>query len=513
MQAAWGELGISLYDAEGNMRDMNSIMGDLRREMNSGRRTQQEMNELLTTIGGSYGIMGLTALSAGQSIEDMQALMSQQADATDVADARMNTFNGTIESLAGSIETFQIEVLTPFMNDFLRPLAERAIEVVNSMTAWAQQNPETANTLIMIGAALVTVGPALMGLGIAISTVGAGIAFLASPLALVAAAATAFAVAFVTDFGGVRTFIMEQVVPAFEDFGAWFTDTLLPEVMPIFEDFGGLLGSIWDTVSPALGALAAWFLESGLPLIQQTIMEVFVPGLKLFIGVLQGIWNLVGPPLGEMLTWFTETGLPAVTQFLSETVIPLIGDFIALLAGIWQDLQQPLTALRDGVVGIFEDIIGIAGDVVQAVQDVINTIGNLDQTGEGNGGLFGSGIGPDFDPLGGIRGLFDNGGFAPPNSIAHVGAGQMGREAFMVGDEGGTFYPDFAANLAEIATGVMAGAQMAPPNLPQSGLSQPGQQVVVNIEVPLDVLRNEPGLETNGETLAQSIQDAIRRRG
>jgi len=115
--------------------------------------------------------------------------MADAASAGDVAAARMNTFEGRVDSLRGSIETLAIVALTPLMNDVLKPLAEQLTVTINGFTEWASANPELATTLgqvVIVGAAL-SLG--LIVLGTVVSAVGTGIGVLAGGVALLTSGA------------------------------------------------------------------------------------------------------------------------------------------------------------------------------------------------------------------------------------------------------------------------------------------------------------------------------------
>lgn len=198
-QAAMGELGLSMYDATGNARPFEEVIGDVDRALDA--LPLQEQNRLMYELAGSYGIVGLKALRGETSIEDMKESMAGQASAATVAAARMDTFNGRIDSLMGSVETLMITALTPLMENVLTPMAEQFTAIINKVTEWAGANPQLAGTLVAIGGALTLLGPALVGIGVAISLaapafglLAGAFAILVSPLALVAAGIAGLAV-------------------------------------------------------------------------------------------------------------------------------------------------------------------------------------------------------------------------------------------------------------------------------------------------------------------------------
>lgn len=178
-QGAWDELGLSLFDSAGNVRDLNTVIGELEAAMSL--LPMEDQIRLSRDLGGSYGIMALESLSAGQSIGEMQEMMLGQASAAEIADARMGTFNTTMDSLGGSIESLQIEIFTPFIEDVLQPMAERGIEVVNMLRDWSAQNPETASTVIKVVTAVALLSTGLITAGLAVSALGTLVGFIISP--------------------------------------------------------------------------------------------------------------------------------------------------------------------------------------------------------------------------------------------------------------------------------------------------------------------------------------------
>jgi TP901 family phage tail tape measure protein len=124
-------LGVSMYDLRGRARPLNDVINDISKAMST--MTDQERTDALTALGGSYGKLGLAALTSGDSIQGMQEKMRAAASAAEVARARMDTFQGATDSLKGSIETLAIKALTPLMENVLTPLIKNITDVVNGI--------------------------------------------------------------------------------------------------------------------------------------------------------------------------------------------------------------------------------------------------------------------------------------------------------------------------------------------------------------------------------------------
>lgn len=406
VRGAWERLGVSLFDSEGRFRDINDVLVEANAALSL--LPESEASEIITTIAGGYGMVGFNALRAGTSIAEMQDRMAGQASATDVAAARMGAFNGVIDSLRGSFETLQIEVMTPFMNDVLRPLAQHLTIIINRITEWVQANPELVSQILRVMSVLAALGPTLFAGGRMISAVGGLLTGLTSPIGMLIAAGAALYAAWETNFLGIRdflepvlawlrdalqlfitgdfvggmfggamedspivsmilrirevfetvftdilNFIQSYVVPLFETFVTWFTQELLPaigdvlvnQVFPVVESFFNFLAEAWEIVRPALENLARWFLEDALPAVMDFISGTVVPAIGEFIGFLAGIWEAVAPALLALLDWFINTGLPAIAGFIEQVWNDIILPFFNFLAAVWEQVAPALSSL------------------------------------------------------------------------------------------------------------------------------------------------------------------------
>jgi TP901 family phage tail tape measure protein len=200
---AWNELGVSMYDTQGNMKDIDIVMGELGDALDG--LPVEDQNRLMLQLAGTYGISAMKALLADGAITDMETAMDDAADTAKVADERMKGWNGANDALQGSLETLQIQVLTPFLENVLTPIVKELTNVVNKVTEWATENPELANGIILVLAGLALLIGILIPLGILISTGGAvvtGVTALATGLGAVATAA-----------GGIALPMMAAILP------------------------------------------------------------------------------------------------------------------------------------------------------------------------------------------------------------------------------------------------------------------------------------------------------------
>lgn len=411
VQEAYTKLGVSLYDTSGNVKDFNTFIKELDKALK--RLPIKQQNELMQQLGGSYGILGLSALRAQGGIDKMRKSMKDAPSAVNVANASMGTFNRALESLKGSIETLQITVLTPLMEKVLKPLVSQIVTVVNAVNDWAAKNPELASTITMLLAGLTVLGPILVAGGIALGAIGTAIGAILSPVGLLIAGVAALAAAFVTNFGGIRDFL-EPVIKSIGDlisslFGggggqngpladaanqlvnsyvvkrgdtlsaiAKQNNTTVAELAKLnnikdpnkifagqslqlpggeqqaakgpIQQFVDAIKGAWDEIEKPLSYIKAWFVDDVMPNIGAIIRDKVLPFIVDFRDTISEMWDIIKPALENVWNWFKAEALPKILEFISTQAIPKIGELIDKVRDIWKVVSPELIKFADWFV-------------------------------------------------------------------------------------------------------------------------------------------------------------------
>lgn len=113
-------LGVSLFDMQGNMRALPTIVSDL--ETSMAGLTQEQRLSTIQTLAGTFGMKAMATLlgEGAAGWDDMTQAMKDAAGAQEIAEARTNTFAGKMEALGGVVETLLIHVgneLLPVLSD------------------------------------------------------------------------------------------------------------------------------------------------------------------------------------------------------------------------------------------------------------------------------------------------------------------------------------------------------------------------------------------------------------
>ncbi|MEM6530712.1 MAG: hypothetical protein AAF653_20610, partial [Chloroflexota bacterium] len=309
------------------------------------------------------------------------------------------------------------------------------------------------------------------------------------PLGLAVAGVAAFALAWKTDFMGIRdavTGVMDTITPIIQDtiqmfriqwgraggdVGNFFTifedgSSRFGEVLSTlfgissdrmqaiglaflgardrFNDFKTVLATAWDAVSPALQQIGAWFTETALPTAMSFITDTALPAITKYFNFVAGIWILTGAALAKFGEWFTTSVLPVVIDVVNDGR-EQVGKFINLIGIIGNAVAEPMRVLKDNVLGAVQPIIDSVKDAIQALDDLQEKLTGRVSTGfnagSDIGGLLVSGQISPGDVFNAVGSQFRLPGRA---NGGRVDAGQP----YMVGERGPEpFIPDTAGTI------------------------------------------------------------------
>jgi TP901 family phage tail tape measure protein len=374
VRGMWEQLGVSMFDAEGNARNLNDIIADLNVAMEG--MSDQERTNAITTLAGTYGQMGLSALLATGGIDEMQAAMASQSDFADIATERMGTFNGAMDSLKGSIETLMITAFTPFI-EMLTPLIQQVIGVVNAFTEWVAANQAVVQPILQVMAVLIPMGPALFAIGTAISafggilsTIGAALAFIVSPIGLIIAAVVALGAAWATNFMGIQ----ETLQPIIDGIQA-FASQVVTHINGIWTAFqeGGLSNAasyVYDNIiTPLVNAVASvdWSAvgTSILNAIGTALQTLGTWATWAYDNILLPLWNNFTTAV-QSIDW-GQVGLAIINAV--GTALQLAADF-----GVWiyDNILIPLVSNAQTAIESI-DWFSVGSGIVNAIGSILKT--------------------------------------------------------------------------------------------------------------------------------------------
>ena len=240
------KLGININDATGVMRPFKDIINDL-------GEVGMSAGDAMDIFGKRAGPAMLALVSQGQgAIEKMTEAVTGTNMATEMAAMQIDTFQGSMKLLKSAFEEFQITLVQDLM-PALRPFIEQITEIIKQVSNWIKANPELAASVTKIAAAIgaicVVGGPILMAIG-AFGGLAGAIGLIISPIGLVIAAVAGLAIAWKTNFLGIRD-ITKSVI----DFVKSVFDKLVKFIIASFERLKKVIDFIKKAVA-GIGKIA-----------------------------------------------------------------------------------------------------------------------------------------------------------------------------------------------------------------------------------------------------------------
>lgn len=362
------DLGVAIYDANGNMRQADEIFLDLNTSM--AEYSDEQKNAALQTIFGS------TAMQAGSilmnaSAEDWEKLKIAAQESgggiEQAAEDFANTIEGKKAQVSSALEELKLIIGEQFgpifkevldgiiallltLGEIIQPVMEKVGEIFKELTSSVEgdgeKQKETFNGIIEL----------LNTLQGAFDLVWGFIRDNILPI--------------ITDFADS---IEENLLPIFNDIVDIINENLLPamegvkgfieeNIMPIIDQVAGIIN---EKLLPAINDWWDWFKEKMLPVFEEfwgKLEEKVVPKLEeLFEAVgeliteFEKLWDVIGPIIIPVL------------QFLYE-------NFVKVKLEIWEKLLPVLLELAKFFIDRLKGDIEKVNDTIQKMKDKWNTI-------------------------------------------------------------------------------------------------------------------------------------------
>lgn len=152
------DLGVSVYDANGNMRDMGSVMTDL--EGSLAGMTNEQRDAALATVFSGQSLKGVNAfLSQGSDKykELEKSMYGAKGAANEMADTMEDNIGGALRSMSSAIGSAMIAI-GDGMKDDIRKVAE----VIGKLAkAFSNLDPNTQKMIVRFGGLVAAIGPAI----------------------------------------------------------------------------------------------------------------------------------------------------------------------------------------------------------------------------------------------------------------------------------------------------------------------------------------------------------------
>lgn len=347
-------------------------------------------DDMLAAVEGSKGALDGTFDTMVDGVDEAKAGLKQvQVAFSDVGSVIVETFTPILLALVGALKS------ACEWFGALSPTAQRVVVVLGGIVA-------------ALGPALITIGKISQGVGAltqgfgqlaaklaggGLSGIGAALSGIALPIAGVIAAVAALALAWQTNFAGIR----EHVAAAWEAIGAIlqsikdFAVGVLAAIRAAWEaDFGGIqevvtafvatvtgvFGAVFDTISSVLTAISQ-LLQGNFSGAMETLKGLFSRLLEtvrtIFTSILTAITTVLSKVVTGIVTWgasILSSGVNAARNFLTN-----VSNFFSQLPGrIAAFLTQAISKIIAWGAQMVSNGISAASNFISNVASTISQL-------------------------------------------------------------------------------------------------------------------------------------------
>lgn len=360
---AWEKIGVSTKNADGSMRDVNSVFKDtlkgLSKITNETERDQVAMELFGKSADSLAGIIddgGAALEQYGKEAEDLGLILS--GDTLDALNETNDTIDKTKAKLGaafGQLGATAAKSLSP-MVDKLAKLIEKVSGKLKNLT------PQQTSTIIMIGAIVAAIGPLLTVTGKVITTVGnimvavpklVGVLNTLNPTVLVIigviAALVAAGVALYRHWDDVKAFaisLKDSLVATWDNI-----KTSVSNTMQALEDN---IVNLWTNLKTSVSTTA------------QTLKDSIV-----------NIWNNAAVTVTSVVETL-KSGLSTAWESIRSTVTSKATGIKDTVVAVWTNLKTSVVTTADGLKsGVLSAWDGLKSGVSSKVASVKSYIDGL----------------------------------------------------------------------------------------------------------------------------------------
>ena len=349
-------LGIEFYDAQGQLKSMAEVAGELRDGMSG--LSEQAQSTALSDIFGADAVRTAVGLmrEGAEGIRDLETEIAS-ASASDQAAARMEGLNGTMKELRSAFEELQLAIADS-------GLLETFTGIVEATTGLVRMAGDLDPKLVQLGASFAALaaalGPLLIGGGIIIAAAG-GPAF-----AITAAIAglTAAAIAFAPELRAAKDAVVEFSAGVID-----YVQAVPSEIMDAFAELPAQMAQIGrDIMSGLWDGLKGKFAD-----VKEGISG-FASGLADGVRERLGIQSpsRVFREIGENIMQGLGDGLADAGAQIQSTVSGIFDGIGRQVSDMVKGVLSGATTLRDGMADILG---GIGGQMIDtAMSDLFSAI-------------------------------------------------------------------------------------------------------------------------------------------
>jgi len=397
-------LGVSVFDAQGNMRSLDKIFQDLSGSL--GDLTQEQKLQAISELFNARDIASAEALlnSINQDWDKIgESILNADGAAEQMANTQLDNLAGDVKLFKSALEGAQIAIsdtLSPSLREFVQfgtdgisrltsafqegGLSGAMEELGTILTEGLAKLIENAPSLVNAGMKLLmalTQGiiqnmPQLITTGIQIATMLIQGAIQALPQ-LASSLATAIVQTISSTISPEAGSIVQQLFDIFSQFGE--------QLAPIFQQVGSMFMELGPQIAEGIMPIIQSVMDMLPPILELigAIIEAIVPIGEVVMSVIPQIIDMIGQvmaalsPIVQYLTGELTSTIQQVMPFITNMLAQLMPLIMQLISGLLPVVIQLLSTLMPILQAIFQ----VLGPLLQLVTTIVSAVLPMISTG------------------------------------------------------------------------------------------------------------------------------------
>ena len=339
------ELGLEVFDAQGNMRPLNEIFKDLDGTLST--MTQGEQTKVLSELFNKVDLKSVNALLAnsGERFNELSGYISDsEGAAAAMADTMNNNLSGQLTLLKSGLEGAAISI-----GNALMPVIKVLVEWINNLVTWFNNlNPGIQTAITIFGLVVAAIGPVLLIVGQLCIAIGGLITFFGAGGA--GAGILSAAIAAITGpVGLVIAGITALIAIGVLLYKNW--DEIKAKCIEIWQN------SIKPTIEAVTNTL-------------KTFLTTAWEGIKAF---LETCWNLLKQLASSIWEGIKNT-ITTVSDAIKTTITTVWNAIKTAITTVWNAIKTTTTTIWNGIKSLITTVINSIKSVITTVFNSIKSV-------------------------------------------------------------------------------------------------------------------------------------------
>lgn len=335
---AMEKYGVEVIKTESGSVDFMGTMDNLREKLGNLDETTQA--NALATIFGKEAMSGWASV-INASEEDFNklsnAILESNGTAENMADTMMGGAKGAITEMKSALEGVAITI-----GEKLLPHIEKAADFVSKLcTKFQNLNPETQNTILILGGIAAAIGPVLVILGLLISFVGkVGFAFATmSPIIANAGGVVAFLTGGLSGLISIMGSVLVPIVAVVGAIGIFVA--AIVKAYKENESFRNKVNEVFSQIQSIIS----------------NVMSIVKDVISMAWGLIKVVWN---------------NGLSQILGLASSILTSIVGFFTSKLNTATSVVKTAISLIKAIFSGDFQGAANIVNTVLQKIVNGFN---------------------------------------------------------------------------------------------------------------------------------------------